>query len=200
MNKSSAAQFISRRIYELRARRSQLEIATAAGFKSANMLSMVKDGKAKLPLERVISLAKALECDARHLMRLALEQSLSQPVLDEIFAGANGPRSSNEHTILVEIRRLSQNSDPALTADLAAALAQALTGTTTRVPPVSPTGNNLMASALVALDVGARAAHHELNLARQFYRAADNRVARAEARLGALRSELDLLIPGRRSA
>ena len=188
---SAAAKFISRRIYELRTRRSQLEIATAAGFKSPGM-SMIKDGKAKLPLERVIALSKALECDARHLMRLALEQSLTQPVLDEIFAGADGPSSDNERAILIEIRRVSQNSDPALTAELAAALAQALAAKGTSTAP----RNNQVISGAVALNRQARAAQRELNLARHFYRAADGRVARVEASLRALRSELDLLIPG----
>lgn len=47
---SRVAQFIGRRIDKLRSRRSQLEIATLAGFKSPNMLSMIKDGKAVSPL------------------------------------------------------------------------------------------------------------------------------------------------------
>ncbi len=85
---SRVAQFISRRIDELRPRRSQLEIATAAGFRSANMLSMIRGGQSKMPLDRVIPLAKALECDTAELARLALEQFYEQPVMDMIFSAA----------------------------------------------------------------------------------------------------------------
>jgi len=84
---SRVAQFISRRIDDLRPRRSQLEIATAAGFQP-NMLSMIKDAKAKLPLERVVPLAKALECDPAELAVLAFEQFYPQPVLDVLFSAA----------------------------------------------------------------------------------------------------------------
>ena len=120
--KSAAAVFIAGRIYHLQGRRSQQEIASAAGFKSVNMLSMISHGKAKLPLERVIALAKALECDPRHLMRLALEQNLTQPVLDEIFASSGGLSTANEQAILQEIRRLAGDSDPVLTPELKKAL------------------------------------------------------------------------------
>lgn len=192
---SSAAKFITRRIYDLRAQRTQLEIATAAGFKSPNMLSMIKDGKAKLPLERVIALAKALDCDAGHLMRLALEQTLTQPVLDEIFANAAGPTSANERQILAKIRGLSQGTDPALTADLTAVLAQVLGPTASHGRTTMPR-NNLVISAAVAMEVEAQAAQRELGIARQFYQAADGRLGRVEARLKSLRSQLDHLIRG----
>ena len=156
---SAVAQFISRRIYELRARRTQVEIATAAGFKSAGMLSMVKDGKAKLPLERVISLAKALECDPQHLVRLALEQTLSQPVLDQIFAGVNGPTSANERAILARVRDLSSNTDPSLTPERDLLLAEGFSGTGKQVPAqVTASIANYVSATALALLIEANAA------------------------------------------
>jgi len=194
--KSAAAQFITGRIDHLQGRRSQQEIARAAGFKSPNMLSMVKDGKAKLPLERVIALAKALECDPRHLMRLALEQNLTQPVLDEIFASSGGLSTANEQAIVKEIRRLAGNSDPVLTPELKEALAGVF-GLPTAGQAPAPAGNNLVASAARAIEIEVRAAQYELNISRQFATHVISRIDRVNTRLQAVRQELDLLIPGR---
>jgi hypothetical protein len=68
------AKFVETRVLELRPRKSQIEIATEAGYVNPNMLAMIKNGSTKLPLDRVPSVAKALECDARLLFKLALEQ------------------------------------------------------------------------------------------------------------------------------
>lgn len=56
------AAFIAKRVLELRPK-SQIDIAGEAGFVNANVLSMLKSGATKLPLDRVLALAKALECD-----------------------------------------------------------------------------------------------------------------------------------------
>lgn len=95
---SKVAQFVNRRIDELRPRRTQTEIATAAGFPSINMLSMVKDGKSKLPMDRVVALANALECEPALLAKLALEQFFTGPTLDVILSlskGTEKPISAN---------------------------------------------------------------------------------------------------------
>lgn len=41
---------------------------------SQNMLSMLKSGSSKLPLDRVASLARALDCDPAYLLRLTLDR------------------------------------------------------------------------------------------------------------------------------
>ena len=68
------AKFIQKRVADLRLRKSQIEIAIEAGFVSRNMITMLKTGASKLPLDRVPSLARALECDPAYLLRLTLEQ------------------------------------------------------------------------------------------------------------------------------
>ena len=93
---TGVAQFISERIDELRPRFSQTEISTTAGFPSPNMLSMIKDGKAKLPMDRVLGLAQALSCDVTTLTRLALQQFYDQPVLDLIFKAGGDPAREAE--------------------------------------------------------------------------------------------------------
>ena len=89
---SSFAEFINRRIAELRPRRSQLELAAAAGFQP-HLLSMIADGKAKLPLDRVAAMAKALECNPSDLMSLAMKQYFDQTLID-LMRGSDGGSQS----------------------------------------------------------------------------------------------------------
>ena len=116
------AKFIDRRILELSPKKSQHEIAIEAGFKTPNVLSMLKTGTAKVPLDRVPALAKALECDARFLFRLALEQlggSMTPSAIDEIFGTIV---TENEVGWLKAIREFSDGADPRLTHRALAAL------------------------------------------------------------------------------
>ena len=196
--KSAAARFIAARIDHLQGRRSQQEIASAAGFRSLNMMAMLKSGKAKLPLERVIALARALECDPRHLLRLALEQNLTQPVLDEIFASSGGLNSAHEQEIVKEIRRLAGNSDPVLTPELKKALADGLAAQPTgQATAATPPRNNLVVSTALAIEIEARAAEYELRIAKEFAGHVISRIDRVSTRFQALREELNQLIPGR---
>jgi len=51
------AQFVERRILELRTKKTQAEIAAQAGFNNANMVTMIKQGKSKAALDRGLSYA-----------------------------------------------------------------------------------------------------------------------------------------------
>lgn len=116
------AKFVEKRVLELRPRKSQIVIATEAGYPNPNMLAMIKSGATKLALDRVPALAAALECDAKHLFRLALEQSwgaTTARTIDEIFGTVV---SRNEVVWLKEIRDASGQTDPTLTARLRSAL------------------------------------------------------------------------------
>ena len=72
--KSDLAVYLDRRILELRHKKNQSEIATAAGFTNVNMLTIIKQGHSKLAIDRVATLAAALEVDPKFLLRLALAQ------------------------------------------------------------------------------------------------------------------------------
>lgn len=99
-------------------------IAAEAGFKSTNMLSMIKGGRAKVPLERVPGIAGALGCDPMLLLRLALEQHL-----EEGSEGLTYARTicvtANDQDIIGQVRSASNRSDPELTPDRAAFLRDA---------------------------------------------------------------------------
>lgn len=60
---------------------SQREIAEAAGFKNQNMITMLKQGDAKLSIDRVPAMAAALGVDPLHLFHLALEQFYSEETI-----------------------------------------------------------------------------------------------------------------------
>jgi transcriptional regulator with XRE-family HTH domain len=109
-------EYLGKRILELRPRKTQIEIASEAGFRQPNMLAMVKNGSTKLPLDRVAGLAKALECDPAMLFRMALEQlneDATALAIDRIFGAII---TKNEADWLAAIREASDNSDPSLTA------------------------------------------------------------------------------------
>lgn len=113
---SQAARFLRDRIQDLSHRKSQAEIASEAGFVNANMLSILKTGRTKIPLDRIPALAKALECDPAILMRLALDQAVgatAAKAINEIFGT---PISENERGWLAELREASENTDPRITA------------------------------------------------------------------------------------
>jgi hypothetical protein len=114
------ARFLDKRIAHLRGKRTQTQIASLAGFTSPPMLAMIKSGASKCPIDRVPALAEALETDPRHLLRLALLQAWGDTaarVIDEIVGTVV---SRNEEAWLRELRDVTDNSDPALTARLRA--------------------------------------------------------------------------------
>jgi hypothetical protein len=109
------AQFLRQRILELKPSKSQIDIATEAGFTNPNMLSMIKAGTSKLPLDRVQALAKALEIDPKRLFLLAFQQTgdeTTQKAVEDIFGTVV---TRNEVRWLEEVRDASGHSDPALT-------------------------------------------------------------------------------------
>jgi len=119
---SAGTRFLRDRLRDLSHRKTQTEIAAEAGFVNANMLSILKSGKSKLPLDRIPSLARALECDPALLMRLALDQAVGATAAKAIIEIFGSPVTEHEHGWLEEIRDVSDNSDPRLTARSRAAL------------------------------------------------------------------------------
>lgn len=107
--------FVAQRVLQLKPRKSQTEIAAEAGFVNPNMISMIKSGASKLPLDRVPSLAKALDCDPAYLMRLALKQAIGPTAANAVLEVFGTPISDNEKGWLEEIRDASGNTDPRVT-------------------------------------------------------------------------------------
>lgn len=116
------ATYVERRVLELRPKKSQLQIASEAGYPNPNMITMIKQGRSKVALDRVPALARALECDPAYLMQLALEQAIGQTATAAVREVFGEPVTTNERGWLREIRRASGNSDPRLTSRSQAAV------------------------------------------------------------------------------
>jgi len=120
--KTSTARLITDRIRDLAHKKTQAEIASEAGFANANMITFLKNGRNKVPLDRVPSLARALEVDPAFLMRLALDQAVGATAAKAITDIFGTPATENERGWLQELRDASDNSDPRITARSRAAL------------------------------------------------------------------------------
>ncbi|WP_031356177.1 hypothetical protein [Mesorhizobium sp. L2C089B000] len=116
------AKFVERRILELKPRKTQAAISSEAGFAQHNMLTNIKKGNSKLPLDRVPALANALEVDPALLFMMAVEQlggETTELAIRKIFGTLV---TGNETAWLEEIRKASNYSDPSLTLRARAAL------------------------------------------------------------------------------
>ena len=68
--RTTVADFIADRLAE--SDKTQRQVAEECGFETPNIITMFKTGATKLPLNRIGPLAKALEVDAAHLLRLVM--------------------------------------------------------------------------------------------------------------------------------
>ncbi|MEW2912304.1 XRE family transcriptional regulator [Leisingera sp. JC11] len=109
------ANYVERRVLELKSKKSQAEIAVQAGYVNQNMITMIKQGRSKVALDRVPTLALALEADPAFVMQLALEQAIGRTAAEAVTEVFGEPVTRNERGWLREIRSASGNSDPRLT-------------------------------------------------------------------------------------
>lgn len=91
----------------------QSDMATELGYDKPNMITMFKQGKTKVPLDKVTKLAKVLDIDPKMLLRRwMIEYDPSMLKILEEYFGEN--ITKNELQIINEIRRLSNGSDPGI--------------------------------------------------------------------------------------
>lgn len=69
--------------------KSQKQIAEKVGFPKANVLTMLKHGSTRIPINRVPALARSLGVDPARFMRLVLEEY--SPEILEAIEGSLGP-------------------------------------------------------------------------------------------------------------
>ena len=101
------AKLIADRVRDLSHRKTQAAIASEAGFANAKMMTFLKNERNKVPLDRVPSLAKALEVDPAMLMRLALHQPVGATAAQAIVEIFGMPVIRNERGWLAESRTRS---------------------------------------------------------------------------------------------
>ena len=107
------ARYIDKQLDAMADIRSQREIAMMAGWNQPAMVSMIKRGEVRPPLDKLPALARALNVDPAHLVRLAIEDHFPE-IAEAVQIGYGFATSANERAIIEEIRKLSNGSDPAL--------------------------------------------------------------------------------------
>jgi transcriptional regulator with XRE-family HTH domain len=119
---SAIARYLDKQIEALRGVKTQREIANEIGYEKPNMISMFKRGEARVPLDKIPLLAKALHVDPAHLFRLGLEQYW--PNMGDTIAGIFGRLATeNEEAILLsKWRAATDNMDPGPSPALEAAV------------------------------------------------------------------------------
>lgn len=105
---SKVAEFIEREVAH--SKYNQKEIAEMAGYKTANVITMVKQGLTKLSIERIPGLAKALKIEPYKLFCMAEEEYEPNKlkVIKEIFGE---PISKEERLIIEAIREVASPGD-----------------------------------------------------------------------------------------
>ncbi len=98
MTRSPTANFLDRAIDH--SGLTQREVAARAGFAKPNMISMMKKGDTKVPIERIPALAKVCGVDAKDFLRAAFKEY--HPGIWEILSECFGkPASPRDETILL---------------------------------------------------------------------------------------------------
>jgi transcriptional regulator with XRE-family HTH domain len=105
------ARYLGRQIEALKGEVSQKDIAMKLGYPNSNIISMFKKGEAKVPLDKIPAMAKALRVDPAHLMRLGLEQYWPDK-LDVITSVFSRVVTENEMDMIEVIRKASHDADP----------------------------------------------------------------------------------------
>ncbi|MBV0912505.1 helix-turn-helix domain-containing protein [Anianabacter salinae] len=99
MSKSPAAEFLAEAI--LISDKTQKEIAEDAGFTAVNMLTMMKQGHSKIPIERIPALALALEVSAEQFLEIAMKEY--HPETWEVIQRTYRPSLNENQRRLLEI-------------------------------------------------------------------------------------------------
>jgi hypothetical protein len=84
---STLCKLLNARIVELAHEKTLKEVSAEIGYSRPNTFLMILNGDTKLPLDKVLPLAKALNLDVKPLFRLALKDHLPQlaEFMDEMF-------------------------------------------------------------------------------------------------------------------
>ena len=106
--------------------KNQREIAEEIGFPKPNIISMMKKGDTKIPIERIPALAKACLVDPIHLLKLAMEEY--HPEIWDVLVKAFGePLTSNEEDMVGAYRIATIDDDIEITFDRFALVLASLT-------------------------------------------------------------------------
>ena len=95
----------------------QSEIAQQAGFDKPNMITMIKQGRTKLPLEKIGRMAKALGVDPLHLFKMTMREYQPE-TWAEIQKLFNQPVLTVNELEMLEVIRSAKVVNPRLRTDV----------------------------------------------------------------------------------
>lgn len=91
--------------------KTQREIAAECGFETPNIITMFKNGTMKVPLSRIGALAKALDTDPAHMLRLAMREYMPDTWESIEHALKSTLLTVNEMKLLRAYREATGNAD-----------------------------------------------------------------------------------------
>lgn len=112
-NKKAAtvAEYVSQQI--ALSGKGQTQIAEEVGFPKPNVITMIKQGKTKVPLERIGSMAKALNVDPVFFFKLCINEYLPD-LMPAISAITGQPMLSANEMEFIHVIRSSKVLNPKL--------------------------------------------------------------------------------------
>jgi len=94
----------------------QTEIAEEVGFEKPNVITMIKQGKTKVPINKIGSFAKALEVDPVFFMKMVLGEYMPD-LLEAITTITNQPIITANELEFIEVIRTAKVVNPKLRTD-----------------------------------------------------------------------------------
>jgi transcriptional regulator with XRE-family HTH domain len=106
---ATVAEFIADRLATID--KTQREVSEACGFETPNIITLFKQGRTKVPLDRIGPLAKALDVDPAHLLRLAMQEYMPETwgSIEEILHSTI--LSANELELIRKFRQVTGDCD-----------------------------------------------------------------------------------------
>lgn len=96
--------------------KSQTQIAEEVGFEKPNVITMIKQGKTKVPLNKIGSMAKALEVDPVFFFRMVMNEYMPD-LMDMIASITNQPVITRNEMDFIHVIRSSNVVNPKLRTD-----------------------------------------------------------------------------------
>lgn len=110
----SVAEYISAQIHLCG--KSQIDIARETGFEKPNVITMIKQGKTKLPMDKIGKFAKAIEVDPIYLFKMCMAEYWPDTAkeLQKIFGQ---PMLTENELDIIQVFRDSNVLNPKLRTD-----------------------------------------------------------------------------------
>ena len=107
---TTVAAYLSRLMAE--SDKTQRQISEETGFESPNLITMIKNGTSKLPINRIANLARSLNTDPAHMLRVVMSEYSpdSWAAIEQNMGGS--VLTANELDLVRQFRLATADKDP----------------------------------------------------------------------------------------